>query len=214
MRNNLQGGTAMKKDSSGTASHVDGWYVEFQAAVLRALPRDIEPDVAMGWTKNGKALANNIRKVLMPPQDNGTLLLFSDNDIVIPSLSGKGTFSEVGDVILWLDPNFAGLKADESDNWTPETPIQIYDLVWKATLSRMFCSFSKDLNELCFTQDQILWFMRNEHEMGNLFLRKSYNNFFVVETGRYAGGKFSIKIYPFGHPEIIHRGRVVVPIIK
>ena len=50
----------------GTASQVTGGYVEFQAAVLRALPRDIDVDVALGWTRNGEALARALREVLLP----------------------------------------------------------------------------------------------------------------------------------------------------
>ncbi len=49
----------------GTAS-ISGAYVEFQAAVLRALPRDIDPDVALGWTQNGESLARVLREALSP----------------------------------------------------------------------------------------------------------------------------------------------------
>ncbi len=53
----------MKKDGTASAT---GNYVEFQAAVLRALPRDISPDVAFGWTQNGEALARVLKDVLTP----------------------------------------------------------------------------------------------------------------------------------------------------
>lgn len=49
-----------------TASHVPGGYVAFQAAVLLALPRDIEIDVALGWTHNGESLTRALREALMP----------------------------------------------------------------------------------------------------------------------------------------------------
>ncbi len=54
----------MKKD--GTTSQVTGNYVEFQAAILRALPRDIETNVAHGWTQNGESLTRVLREALMP----------------------------------------------------------------------------------------------------------------------------------------------------
>ena len=50
----------------GTAS-VSGDFVEFQAAVLRALPRNIDPTTASGWTNNGRALAKVLREALTPP---------------------------------------------------------------------------------------------------------------------------------------------------
>ena len=56
--------------SHGTASQltVDGAYVEFQLAVLRALPRDIDPDIADGWRNNGQSLARVLREALLPPE--------------------------------------------------------------------------------------------------------------------------------------------------
>ena len=50
----------------GTASQVTGSYVEFQAAVLRALPRSIDPDIALGWMRNGESLARVLRNALLP----------------------------------------------------------------------------------------------------------------------------------------------------
>ena len=56
---------------NGTASQltVPGAYVEFQLAVLRALPRDINPDVADGWRNNGQSLARALREALLPPDE-------------------------------------------------------------------------------------------------------------------------------------------------
>lgn len=60
--------------SHGTASQlkVDGAYVEFQLAVLRALPRDIDQDVADGWRNNGQNLAKVLREALLPPEKSTT----------------------------------------------------------------------------------------------------------------------------------------------
>ncbi|OGI27472.1 MAG: hypothetical protein A2359_05050 [Candidatus Moranbacteria bacterium RIFOXYB1_FULL_43_19] len=62
----IAGGTAMSEH--GTAfQQMPGWYVEFQMAVLRALPRDINRETADGWRNNGEALAKNFRQILIPP---------------------------------------------------------------------------------------------------------------------------------------------------
>ena len=50
----------------GTTPQITGIYAEFQAAVIKALPRDIDQDVALGWTKNGEALARILREALTP----------------------------------------------------------------------------------------------------------------------------------------------------
>jgi|GEM_PF-582850 hypothetical protein len=53
----------------GTASLVvPGWYVEFQQALLRAAPRDITSDIALGWTNNGEGLVKVLRESLLPPE--------------------------------------------------------------------------------------------------------------------------------------------------
>ena len=75
----------MKKD--GTTSQVTGNYVEFQAAILRALPRDIEADIAHNWTQNGESLVRILRKALMPNQDefvNPRFPLLTTFQITIP----------------------------------------------------------------------------------------------------------------------------------
>lgn len=83
----------------GTASQlkVDGAYIEFQLAVLRALPRDIDPDIADGWRDNGESLARVLRQALFPPQPVSTptiLWTIEDdgrtNDELIASLEAKG----------------------------------------------------------------------------------------------------------------------------
>lgn len=52
--------------SQVTGGQVTGGYIEFQAAVLRALPRNIDSDVALYWTRNGEELARVLHKLLRP----------------------------------------------------------------------------------------------------------------------------------------------------
>lgn len=97
----------------GTAS-VDGIYVEFQAAVLRALPRNIDPNVALGWTKNGESLARTLRGVLLPSDERcafqsstaETYPVTVDYDFLIGEAVTGGKYERV-------DPDFS-----TSDLWT------------------------------------------------------------------------------------------------
>lgn len=57
-------GTAMSKH--GTTLPL-GQFVEFSGAVVKALPRDIDSEVALQWAQNGAALAKVLRKSLCPP---------------------------------------------------------------------------------------------------------------------------------------------------
>lgn len=60
----------------GTASEqvITGWYIEFQLAALRALPRDISQEIADGWRNNGEALAKAFHGILMPASEAGIIV--------------------------------------------------------------------------------------------------------------------------------------------
>lgn len=45
-----------------------GQQANFHAAVIKALPRDIHPDMALIWEKHGEALAAVLRGVLLAPE--------------------------------------------------------------------------------------------------------------------------------------------------
>lgn len=82
----------------GTASQVSGSYVEFQAAVLRALPRDINADVAFGWTQNGEVLARALREALLPQSDNlkpGNTFMITCTGAKTSELVRIGRYSQV-----------------------------------------------------------------------------------------------------------------------
>ena len=53
---------------STTLNEVPGWYIEFQAALLRQAPRpgEIDQMTAEGWTKSQKGLKKNLANCLLP----------------------------------------------------------------------------------------------------------------------------------------------------
>ena len=57
---------------STALTEVPGWYIEFQAALLRQAPRpgEIDQIVADGWTKNQKDLKKNLAGCLLPQSAN------------------------------------------------------------------------------------------------------------------------------------------------
>ena len=52
-----------------TLKEVPGWYIEFQAALLRQAPRpgEIDQTTAESWTSNQKSLKKNLTSCLLPP---------------------------------------------------------------------------------------------------------------------------------------------------
>ena len=60
-----------------SSTALPGWYVEFQAAILRQAPRpeEIGQDVAEGWTGNQKSLKETLAGSLLPPRQTETFLV-------------------------------------------------------------------------------------------------------------------------------------------
>ncbi len=88
-----------------------GYYIEFQTAVLRALPRDIEKDVALGWTQNGESLARILRRALVPNNEAYELLV--DYDLSVEKAAELGRYDVIDHAVfngLFNSLNFKTLQ--------------------------------------------------------------------------------------------------------
>lgn len=67
------------------------WYINFQAAVLKQLPRpdEIDQATALGWERNQKALKKNLAEVLLPPKK-----WIEKDGVVYFSVTSDGTTSK------------------------------------------------------------------------------------------------------------------------
>lgn len=79
--------------NTGSTALVPGWYVEFQAALLRQAPRpgEIDQVTAEGWTNNQKSLKNKLADCLLPSpavEEKSDLLGFVGT-VKIPATTGK-----------------------------------------------------------------------------------------------------------------------------
>jgi hypothetical protein len=108
-----QKGTAMKKNHGTALLHVDGAYVEFQQAVIRALPRDIPCDIALGWQRNGEGLTKVLREALLPPAEEDFLRETGELSIQIPALK-RPTLKQLQEKWSWIE-------SIERDNSTEES---------------------------------------------------------------------------------------------
>lgn len=73
---------------STALTEVPGWYIEFQAALLRQAPRpgEIDQTTAEGWTSNQKGLKKNLAGCLLPPTPS---ILELVSTIVVNATTGK-----------------------------------------------------------------------------------------------------------------------------
>ncbi len=86
---------------------IPGWYIEFQAALLRQAPRpgEITQDIAEGWTSNQRALKENLAGMMIPllqPKRKESQLEFVD-DIEIPATTKKFVAREK--FVVGMDPD-------------------------------------------------------------------------------------------------------------
>ena len=63
---------------------VDEKYLEFQLAVLRALPRNIDHKVAAHWRENGEELARVLEQALLPPDPDAEPVPAPRPQLLIP----------------------------------------------------------------------------------------------------------------------------------
>jgi hypothetical protein len=99
---------------SRTASNaeVPGWYIEFQANVLRQLPRpgEIDATTAMGWNQNQKALKRFLAQALMSIPTYKVVVDYSKS---LSEMINLGEYGHVSDAIDDRYFSFVGVGQHE-----------------------------------------------------------------------------------------------------
>jgi hypothetical protein len=151
-------------------------------------------------------------------------VLYENEKIVLPALSGNRTIYGSKEVFSSVDKDFKNWDLNKKSKSTPETEVEIYEMVKDATFKDIFVSLSNDLNSLCLTQDQIIDFCVKYPERlrqdgyGTFFLFKKRrlfrrDKFFVVVVGVFSDG-LGVLVVHFGGADVwdaVYRHRVVIP---
>ncbi len=123
-------------------------------------------------------------------------LLTTEKKLIIKATDGKKTLAQAKDTFNgFIDPKFKNRGLDNPGVATPDTPIDMYEVIADATFKDMFCSLSGDLDKLCLTQSQIEEFCRTNNDLlqgdvyGMFFLfREDYGYFLVARVCINSGG--------------------------
>ncbi|MEK7118452.1 MAG: hypothetical protein AAB869_02470 [Patescibacteria group bacterium] len=147
--------------------------------------------------------------------------MFEGEEIVLTATSGTRTIAEARHVFTgFLDSNFTNWGLDVPAKPTSTTPVAVHEMLNDASFKDIFGDFSQNLDDLCFTQDQIVSFVENHHAQlrGNgyatLFLFKVGGEYFVAFVSRGSGGRLSVGVCRFSYGNVWYAGlrhRVVVP---
>lgn len=206
----------------------DGSYIEFQSAVLKQLPRpdEVSKETAEFWQSNQEELKIVLKDGLLPKpssdfQNNSILRLLTVNHHpVIKATTGLRFLAEAKNTFKsFIDPDLMNWKLYRTSYATPETLVNVYEMLANATLAQIFGSLSNDLDKLCLTQDQIEEFclahsgqLRGDGYV-TFFLFKENEHFFIARVSMNFGGK-RVDVSGLGSDFVWDGGlryRVVVP---
>ncbi len=85
-----------------------------------------------------------------------------------------------------IDPDFKNLDLDVIQKASSETEVKVYELIEDASFLEMFDSIGRELDKLCFTQKQIIYFCKNcffsKYGKEVFFLFKENKNYYIANV--------------------------------
>jgi hypothetical protein len=116
-------------------------------------------------------------------------------EIIIGETDGMDTIARASDVFTcWIDSDFVNYGTNVKGQPTKETPVQVFEMIKNGTFAQIFGGFGENLDRLCLTQSQIIFFVKNHSKWlrtdgyVTFFLFKENGEFFVARVGWCGGG--------------------------
>ncbi|MEN8252697.1 MAG: hypothetical protein ABFQ53_03915 [Patescibacteria group bacterium] len=129
-------------------------------------------------------------------------LVSEHSQLVIPECSSNELFVYLGSIFSAVSPEFANADVNLRGIVTPKTSVQVFEIMQNATCGEVFGAFSKDLDALCFTQEQIMSFVVHfgdwiKKSCGGraFFLSKSCSGFFVAYVYVYRKNEWGVQFF-------------------
>lgn len=133
-------------------------------------------------------------------------------DLFLEECDGQQIIANSKNIFYLIDSDFKNYGANEKGVATPKTPVEVHELVKSGKFSQIFGSMNSDLNKLCFTQSQILNFIKNHKNWlrtdgwGTFFLFKSGEKFFVAGVDVASLG-LDVRVHHFGRGNVWYAER-------
>ncbi|MEK7125292.1 MAG: hypothetical protein AAB880_00040 [Patescibacteria group bacterium] len=201
------------------------------AAKLHRLLREAGlPDEALQWPIDDLAMRQGLvgywRNYYVPAaveaESRPILRLISGREtLVIDETDGTELIFAAKDMFPGgIDPDFVRWGANEASGPAPATPVAVHELACNATFAQMFGSIPADPNRLCFTQSQILGFVKKHRNWlrtdgyGTFFLFKSQGELFVAGVLFRGRGALDAFVHRFECGSVWfaeYRHRIVLP---
>ncbi|MDA3815539.1 MAG: hypothetical protein PF549_04190 [Patescibacteria group bacterium] len=143
-----------------------------------------------------------------------------DEKLVIKACNGLEILLDAKDLFAYIDNNFRNFEANQPGQSTEKTSVVVYEAENSGTFTQLFGSLSGDLDKLCFTQAQIIGFVRSHRNWlrtdghGTFFLFKSWDHFFIAIVRFDSDDGLRVNIRRFGDDIFLfadYCSRFVVP---
>lgn len=141
--------------------------------------------------------------------------------ITITATSGAKTIASATDVFTsGIDADFKNWGLDVPGEAKPDTLVEVHEMVTDGNFKTIYESLGRNLDNLCFTQEQIIAFVRGHKKWlrtggyATFFLFKVAGEFFVALVYLNAGGRPSVVVRRFSSDRVWFaddRRRIVVP---
>jgi hypothetical protein len=210
-----------------TKMATQGQIKEIHKLALDAVPGDLSFDNAENiltssqFLQELKSVYNNYVTGDNKKKENQNLKLISQGkELTINAVDGKETLYEAKEVFKsGIDSDLKGWGLNKKGSATPETPVEVHEMIKDATFSKIFSSFGTDLNKLCLTQAQIknfcikypTWLRQDGY--GTFFLFKENEQYFVADVYVNSDGLFvdvrRLEFDDVWYADYLHR--IVVP---
>jgi hypothetical protein len=141
--------------------------------------------------------------------------------IVIAKTNGKENLVHAQDVFTgWIDPDFVNYGCDVEDKPTTDTFVEVFEMVTNGDFTRIFGGFNVSLDQLCLSQNQIKYFVKDHFDKlqtdgyGTFFLFKVGEEIFVAYVHFDDRGRLKVYVRRFSRDDVWRAGfrhRIVVP---
>jgi len=148
-------------------------------------------------------------------------LISGGKQVVIGATIGTKTIASATNVFTWgIDSDFKNWGLDVPGQATPATPVQVYEMVQNGDYRTIYGSVGRDLDALCFTQEQIIAFVHDHKKWlrtggyATFFLFKVAGEFFVASVRLFDDGGPYANVCRFSDDGVWYAGsrhRIVLP---
>lgn len=148
-------------------------------------------------------------------------LISGEETLLLDSTDGTQSIGHSSAVFDgWIDPNFKNWGLNTGSNLATEvTNVQVHEMIKDGTFEKIYGSLGGNLDELCFTQGQIVQFCQKHRgwlrteRYGTFFLFKVGSKFFVAGV-YFDSGRLKVYVCRLSHDCVwlaVSRRRFVIP---